>query len=245
MTDTQPLSHPQSTVSSSSMSVVNDPTDQDHEYYVRLCPHQTLSFDTFQRFIGLPGTKTGEIIHAFPEPHRHMLRPRLSSQACFVRNGEIDVDFVATAYLKYSAIDSPERLSEMVLHVNWTLFLGSFPFCKDVKSRHSLRRTLERPKIWLCPHMKSNDEFFVDATYNFLHPVKIESPIDRYVLSQRGDPKKYCNQCDTRVQMAIEEIWYGPRIWYRTSRRLGMGQSADDPIWVQQCALRRNEGQTS
>ena len=244
MTDTQPLLRPQSTVSSSSTTMENL-TDQDHENYVRLCPHQTLPFDTFQRLINLPGTKTGEHIDVFPEPHRTIIRPRFDPKLCFVRNWEIDVDFVATAYLGYKAAKAPEQLGDMVLRVSWACSLGSFPFCKDQKSRQSLRRTLERPKIWLCPHMKLSDEFFVDATYNFLHPVKTTNPTDRYVLSQRGDPKKYCDQCDTLLQMIIEEHWYGPRIRYRTSRRLGMGQSADDPIWVQQCALRRNEGSTS
>lgn len=244
MAEIQPLLHTQSTFSSSSTNVCN-PTDPDNEHYVRLCPHQILSFDTFQRFANLPGMKAGDNFDVFPEPHRQATQFRLSSGRCSVRNWEIDVDFVASACLKYKAGNAPEQLGDMVLHVDWQCFLGSFPFCKDQKSRKSLRRTLERPKIWLRPHMNLGDEYFVDVTYNFLHPVKTTCPLERHVVSQRGNPKRWCEQCDTLVRMSMDKSWCGPTIWYQTSRWLGLGKSADDPVWVQQCALRQNESRVS
>lgn len=188
MADTQPLLHTHSTLSLTLTSVRN-PTDPESEHYVRLCPHQTLSFDTFKRFANLPGMKTGEKLDVFPEPHRHATRFRLSSGQCFVRNWEIDVDFVASAYLEDKNGNANEEVGDMVLHVDWECFLGSFPSCKDQKSRKSLRRTFERPKIWLCPHMNLGDEYFVDVAYNFLHPVKITCPLERHVVSREATPR--------------------------------------------------------
>lgn len=56
-----------------------------------------------------------------------------------------------------------------------------FPPDRDSSSKIKISKVLEEAKMWLCPHVKLNDSWVVDAIYGLFYPrERFDDPIEQY-----------------------------------------------------------------
>ena len=159
--------------------------------YVRLCPHETLSFKRAQRILSLYGqgdlhptmdafTSAPELNHSELSGGEHGRRkhPRLCKQD---PNG-YDVLQATSDY----AFDKG-----LILNVRWQLSFEAHP--ELLKSVECLQQFLDSCEIYLCPHKKLSDEEIAFKTFYSLEPPT--DPIEKFEIASMKI--KGCDQCGT------------------------------------------------
>ena len=222
---------------------VEESTAQKLENYVRICPHQTLSFEKFQKIANNRDLQEGGQLEAFvklPKHHHGFARPW---RQCYVNNRSMAAHFVTTASIEHNS-KHPKRPDGLMLFQDWTCAIsGNFGY-SAIRSKKALGQMLEKPSIWLCPHLNLGDSCFVNAAWEVLYPVG-KPPKDRnekYTAKHNKHPSMRCEDCDTYIDVFYAGALLGWLILFETRRYLGTGESLDDPIWRKQCALPQNEG---
>ena len=195
--------------------------------YVRLCPHETLSFKRAQRILSLYGQgdlyPTMDAFTSAPQLNHSELsggefgrrkHPRLCKQD---PNG----------YDVLQATSDYGFEKGLTLNIRWQLNFEARP--ELLKSVECLQQYLDSCDIFLCPHKKLSDEEISFKTFYSLEPPT--DPIEKFEIASmkiRG-----CDQCGT-------EFWVSGRddkkCRVETFRPLGTIESVVDKQWLTQCS---------
>ena len=109
-------------------------------------------------------------------------------------------------------------------------------------SKDAITKMLDASKVWLCPHTKLSNTWIVDAFYGLLHPgARYDDPVDQYEFGDSNS--KECRQCKTKLRVYQREEVRGNHdsCCVEVIRFIGNGEVENDPLWLQQCALPKNE----
>lgn len=214
--------------------------------YVRICPHQTLSFERLYEVANLPGIRGANYLDALVNlPNDHDIKiPNQERRLCTpkrIPNREIGSIYPPSSFVRFRYEHSAEQRPGFVLHA----------FCQITnpdEQKQDIRIRLERYKIWLCPHMRLDDPWFVNAIHRLLHPGdRYDDPIEEYKAKQ-SDNRKSCRHCASGF--AVKKYTGNPelrpgevRIVVLSRRYLGTGETLEDPDWLKQRVLPENEEQ--
>lgn len=195
--------------------------------YVRLCPHETLSFKRAQRILSLYGQgdlhPTMDAFTPAPELNHSELsggefgrrkHPRLCKQD---PNG----------YDVLQATSDYGFENRLVLNIRWQLSFKAHP--ELLKSVECLQQFLDSCDIFLCPHKKLSDEEIAFKTFYSLEPPT--DPVEKFEIASMKI--KSCDQCGT-------EFWVSGRddkkCRVETVRPLGPLNSVNKKQWLDQCS---------
>ncbi|MCJ1452955.1 hypothetical protein MMC28_003300 [Mycoblastus sanguinarius] len=216
----------------------DDPTNgHSPDRYVRLCPHQKLSFERFNYIARLRNIKTAKKLDAFTKlstSHHEIVNS--GDRVCLTKPGDLMKPYGYSVFKYTSGNEKPG----FNLRANWHLRF-------DESKKQHITRLLEKPNIWLCAHTHLSDPWIVDAVFEALHPGEsYDDPVEAYEARQSNadQNKKHCDRCDTLFTVyrsARGRAIQVDEVWVTAERFLGEGESEKDPIWGEQCALARNE----
>ncbi len=195
--------------------------------YVRLCPHETLSFKRAQRILSLYSqgnlhptmdafTSAPELNHSELSGGEHGRRkhPRLCKQD---PNG----------YDVLQATSDYAFEKGLMLNIRWQLSFEAHP--ELLKSVECLQQFLDSCEIFLCPHTKLSDEEIAFKTFYSLEPPP--DPIEKFEIASMKI--KGCDQCGTDFWVQGRD---GKKCRVETFRPLGPIGSVDDKQWLAQCS---------
>ncbi len=195
--------------------------------FVRLCPHETLSFKRAQKIFSLYGQ--GDLyptMDAFT-PAPQLNHSELSGGEFGRRNHPRLCKQDPNGYDVLQATSDYGFEKGLVLNIRWQLSLKAHP--ELLKSVECLQQFLDSCDIFLCPHKKLSDEEIAFKTFYSLIPPT--DPIEKFEIASmkiRG-----CDQCGT-------EFWVSGRddkkCRVETFRPLGTIESVDDKQWLSQCS---------
>lgn len=195
--------------------------------YVRLCPHETLSFKRAQRILSLYGQgdihPTMDAFTSAPQLHHSELsggefgrrkHPRLCKQD-------------PSGYDVLQATSDYGFEKGLVLNIRWQLSFKAHP--ELLKSVECLQQFLDSCDISLCPHKYLSDEEIAFKTFYSLKPPT--DPIEKFEIASMKI--KGCEQCGT-------DFWVSGRddkkCRVETFRSLGTIETVDDKQWLAQCS---------
>ena len=195
--------------------------------YVRLCPHETLSFKRAQRILSLYGQgdlyPTMDAFTSGPQLNHSELsggefgrrkHPRLCKQD---PNG----------YDVLQATSDYGFEKGLILNIRWQLSFEAHP--ELLKSVECLQQFLDSCDIFLCPHKKMSDEEISFKTFYSLEPPT--DPVEKFEIASMKI--KGCDQCGS-------DFWVSGRddkkCRVETFRPLGTIESPDDKQWLAQCS---------
>ena len=150
------------------------------ERCVRLCSHETLSFQRTQRILGLPNFRqSSDGIDGLGATTiaQHTRAGPDSLRRCSLRNtgGYVQLRYVSKYFhfcldlLGYSGIE---------LSSSWSLYPRLD--IEEILTRVSLQRHVDELNMFLCPHQRLGDQWFVDRIYSIIRPKELaEDPIDK------------------------------------------------------------------
>ena len=224
---------------------------------IRICPHQTLSWERFHRIANLPDIKTAESFEALTKlPRNHAVIDTMRSwfakvtstmhlfgppghdvierneRQCYITK-DFGVHFLLTNSIQYTESYESARTEEFVMFLDWIFAFGTVNILR--RSKHRLAKRLEAPNIWLCAHTRINDPWLVDRAWSLVHPG--DDPVDQYEAKKAGDSWTQCQNCRTMIHIEYKSDWRMPSFTIMARRYLGQGQSPDDPDWRGQCGL--------
>lgn len=214
--------------------------------YVRLCPHQTLSFDRFREIATLPNIQSAERLDALiklPTAHHDKIGRENRQCHTVLYNTPGVLPPSSHMWLCYRQDSRSHDLrSGFVLQGHWQM---TFP----ITTKNAIRKTLIDSKVWVCPHTRLSDSWFVDAIRGLCQPGdRYDDPVEQYRAKQTGsDSRKICKVCDSAFEVHEQKEKIGiQHMRYNVvfSRYLGTVQSPDEPFWLQQCALYEVEEQS-
>lgn len=199
--------------------------------YVRLCPHETLSFKRAQRILSLYGQGYGQgdlypTMDAFtsvPQLNHNELSGgefgrRKNPQLCKQDPDGYDV-LQATSDYGFE--------KGLTLNIRWQLSFKAHP--ELLKSLECLQQFLDSCDIFLYPHKKLSDEEIAFKTFYSLEPPT--DPVEKFEIASMKI--KGCEQCGT-------DFWVNGRddkkCRVETFRPLGTIESVDDKQWLVQCS---------
>ena len=206
---------------------------------LRICPHETMSFERLQRIAKLPNfhrpeKKIDGLTCKFQQHMRgHLDREEGDSTNCQpIRNRQDQGPLTRVSGFAHICYSSPDKC--LYLLFSWVLWcrLGTPQKCDSVET---LRSYLAPANIWLCKHKQIVDRDILDLIYEILNPCgKLADPINRYVAEETGIE---CDRCDTNIHVVkgIGHSSVESRCQVIVTRSLGKGESAEDPIWLEQC----------
>ena len=195
--------------------------------YVRLCPHETLSFKRAQRILSLYGQgdlyPTMDAFTSVPQLNHSELsggefgrrkHPRLCKQD---PNG----------YDVLQATSDYGFEKGLTLNIRWQLNFKGHP--ELLKSLECLQQFLDSCDILLCPHRKLSDEEIAFKAFYSLEPPT--DPVEKFEIASMKISG--CDQCGT-------DFWVSGRddkkCRVETFRPLGTIESVDDKQWLAQCS---------
>lgn len=213
------------------------------ETFVRLCPHETLSYERMQRILVLPGFKQSyEGIDALRGTTiGHTRRPPTFTHVCHPRH---DSDDSVTGYVQLHWVENVTRaaygLGSPGLEMRSFWYLDLFSRNSEgLVTRMEIREEVGGLGIWLCPHRWMDDEWIVDRMYLIMYPEELfVDPIDEW-LAQKGIGggvetfRQDCGCCGAVFE--VEGSAYRPTV--SVTRFLGKGESAEDPVWLGRCDM--------
>lgn len=208
--------------------------------YVRVCPHQTLSFEQFHQIATTPllqGTHSLDILVQLSPHHRVTLKDKRTHG--LVSESESDPD--KSAFRISSQIPFLKNASlkpGFFLYNYWqATFHASSPGDYRITS---VSAVLQRANVSLCPHIKVWGGWVVDTVLNLLDPLEDENEIYRPHKRKFGSDVTRCMICDTTIQIICltkhPERTSEARCLIRARRFLGKGLEENDPLWLNQCA---------
>lgn len=195
--------------------------------YVRLCPHETLSFKRAQRILSLYGQgdlhPTMDAFTSGPELYHSELSGGEFGRRKHPRFCKQDPN----GYDVLQATSDYGFEKGLILNIRWQLNFGAHQ--ELLKSVERLQQFLDSCDILLCPHKKLSDDEIAFKTFYSLEPPT--DPIEKFEIASMKI--KGCNQCGT-------EFWVSGRddkkCRVETFRPLGTIESVDDKQWLAQCS---------
>ena len=215
---------------------------------LQICPHETLSSERLQRIAKLPNfEKPGKTIDALNGSLQQHFRGH------FKRNGS-NQDLNVCAILRNPQDKDPllrvdgcgeilhkesDTGTGLILRFQWLFFLRKSKPPQQCNTVDKLRSYLAPANIWLCGHKQLVDPDILQLVFEILNPDgKLADPIDRYLAREVGVG---CDQCNSDIKVvkvlkSSENNTRIPRCQVHVTRPLGKGESAEDPVWLAQCA---------
>lgn len=208
--------------------------------FLRICPHENLSFERLQRIVNLPKFKSSnKTIDAIggTQAKEHIQIFDFDDRTCCPIEGHL-FEAKGVFKLKYRSKHHVLRVSSVVgleLHVTWTL-----GYYKDGATREDIEQYLEKlQEVPLCSHKSMNDPWIIDTMYMIAHPPEVSSdPIDQWQKPRISEPSierdQDCQLCRTHIKLSGVA---GRRPKVEVTRILGAGVSKDDLVWRAQCGF--------
>ncbi|CAF9927595.1 hypothetical protein IMSHALPRED_007248 [Imshaugia aleurites] len=218
------------------------------EYYVRLCPHQTLSFERFNLIAKLPNIQHAECLNALiklPNEDFHDKGGiRDDERVCFFNlwDSYFLSSYASHVSFRYKQNSDLGQAAGFELSATWAVTLR-YGMVRIV-SKAIVQEYLANSNVWLCPHLRLSDGWVASAVFGAFRPIeRYDDPIEQYQAAQSGEGDILrCGDCKTQVKVSHCEKSDGSRECHvATVRFLGMGASAEDSSWLEQCALKTNE----
>ena len=195
--------------------------------FVRLCPHETLSFKRAQRILSLYSQgdlhPTMDAFTAAPEVNHSDFSGgefgrRKNPRLCKLDPDGSDIVQATSDY----GFDKG-----LILNIRWQLSFKAHP--ELLKSVESLQQFLESCDVFLCPHKRlSNEEIAFKTFYSLKPPTDPTEKFEIASMKING-----CDQCGT-------DFWVSGRddkkCRVETFRPLGTIESVDDKQWLAQCS---------
>ncbi|CAD6573282.1 MAG: hypothetical protein ASARMPREDX12_005942 [Alectoria sarmentosa] len=221
-----------------------DPGPYPVETFVKVCPHENLSFGRLQRILSLPKFKSNWMgIDAIggTKEERHTQLSSSNDRTCQLNDG-IFSNLSGTFKLRYNSKHRHGWKGPVIgleLHATWTL--ARYKVGVTEEDNQASFKDLE--KIALCPHNMMNDPWILDALYMIAHPPEVSSdPIDLWNSGERdlSSGRHYterdidCDHCKTHIKVSGED---GDRPQVEVLRHLGEGVSENDATWLAQCGV--------
>lgn len=196
--------------------------------YVRLCPHEILSFKRAQRILSLYGQgdlhPTMDAFTSIPQINNHA---ELSGGEFGRRKNPRLCKHDPNGYDVLQATSDYGFENGLVLNIRWQLSFKAHP--ELLKSVECLQQFLDFCDVDLCPHKKLSDEEIAFKTFYSLEPPP--DPIEKFEIASMKI--KGCDQCGT-------DFWVSGRddkkCRIETFRLLGTIESVDDKQWLAQCS---------
>lgn len=221
--------------------------------YVRLCPHQTLSFEKFHHITQLKDISTAAPLELFTlqsPAHRNAAQtPTTRERLCFTAKTpgtKVTSLPIGRATISYRSHRGPSTssphdrgtVSGFAIHTRWQFqFLLSG---KETKSKPNFAAFLRKSKVWLCPHYRIADAWIIDYIFAQLRRNEcFDDPIEQYEADRHDCVNnRKCDQCDTAFWLTQEKLpgTELERCWVSATRFLGNGEDEGDSFWVEQCA---------
>ncbi|KAL2042040.1 hypothetical protein N7G274_005228 [Stereocaulon virgatum] len=186
--DYQALRGPLERSISDSREPAERPQLVDRRLVVQLCPHETLSFERMQRILNLPDFKESrkaiDALGATAVP-QHTRRQQDSLRRC---NLSCKGSYLGTSgYVQLRYVSTEIHLgkdltgySGLELSNSWTLY--PILFTNPTSSKSSLKLTLDKTGLSICPHHAVNDPAIVDLIHKVMHPGDLlMDPIDEWM----------------------------------------------------------------
>ncbi|KAL6716574.1 hypothetical protein ACLMJK_006141 [Lecanora helva] len=224
---------------------------------VRICAHQTLSWDRFHQIVNLPNIKDVDHLEAltkqtkyhglweairegkakmnpwlgtFPTGHYYLRSGKIGH--CYISK-ETGIHFGSDASYYYVHPKTPGAAGDFVLSIHQT-YQVTKGLLKLPHTKERMKRRLAESRIQFCEHMGIGDPWVLEISWKLLHPS--DDPCERHVAEQN---EKWCDHCQTVVH-----VHFGNQVIHEMfscfiDRFLGEGKSPDDPSWVQQCESAR------
>lgn len=196
------------------------------EEHVRLCPHETLSFERAQRIARMPGFrdsfKSIDAFTATAQPYHVQDSISWGKRLCkpnFYSSDGFNIVKGSSSY-KCSTYDGLE------LEISWTMnFRDNTHLCS---SAANLEIFLDNFNTWLCPHKKLSNEVIIHKICYLM-----EAPIDPVERYEAGVMEiDNCCCCSNVKVLAVMDKFCEVRV----IRKFGDLQSAKDKRWLAQCA---------
>lgn len=209
--------------------------------FVRVCPHENLSFERLQTILKLPGFKSSkEDINAIGAMDEIQQHSKSGARVCFPIDG-FPQRPAGTFKLKYNSKHKRGWTGPVIgleLHATWTL--DSY---KPSTTRNDIQASLQKlENVPLCPHRTMNDPWILEMIYKIAHPHEEPSdPIDEWgkppsSISDFAERSQDCDRCKTPITITVCKGGLdGPQV--KVIRRLGPGSSENDPDWLAQCGV--------
>ncbi|KAL9628670.1 MAG: hypothetical protein Q9164_007181 [Protoblastenia rupestris] len=210
------------------------------EKQVRICPHQTLTFDRLQRIAGLPGIKDGKHLDAImpvSTPH-HDQKPD-NFRECKMRPNNHDGPQSRIWYEYDENSRIPGVGAGVSMCTAWIFRIQKPSEDKRRLSKQDISAYLAQGGIGLCPHTNLNDTWVTSAVYGIIYPGhRYDDPIEQYLADRTEDDDfKQCQRCCTTYLVShretLDDEWIVINVLVH--RFLGQGKSSDESVWQNQC----------
>ena len=193
---------------------------------LRICPHETMSFEYLQQVVKPLATRPmNEVISALTtscHDHRNHRDPtiRKTKTVCTSSPG------LLTGSGTYALEDgkNTSHILGIVLCFDWDLGLLDALRCQ-VESAVDLQHLLGAEGIPLCPHKQMSDSEIINAIFGFL-----KTPSSRDSISR-------CGTCDTEIEVVLRLDGDDQICHVKTKRYLGTLEELNDPVWLAQCSV--------
>lgn len=216
--------------------------------YVRICPHQTLSFERFRRIAHLPDIKNHPPLDLLKNlPTKHHYRTQNSLHLCYTRPHHHRTP-IAVVQIRYSSGIPSVFGPGFQIVCNWQFHFDALSLLGHDEAR--LRALLTRTATWLCPHNRLGDDWAIETILRVLWPpAPSNDPVEEYEVNRREriskGPTRKCGHCDTRFGFSkISTPELTEQVHVCVLRFLGQGEDANESIWLNQCALPGSENES-
>ncbi|KAL2047893.1 hypothetical protein ABVK25_011224 [Lepraria finkii] len=155
--------------------------NENADRYVRICPHQTLSFARFYEIATLPNIRNANCPDAMTKisTHHHDDLPENGIRLCTTKPASA-TNVPRSSYAFFVNVPSSPLGPGPGFSLKVNCQMG-FPPDRDSSSKIKISKVLEEAKMWLCPHVKLNDSWVVDAIYGLFYPrERFDDPIEQY-----------------------------------------------------------------
>ncbi|KAL8695475.1 MAG: hypothetical protein Q9218_000053 [Villophora microphyllina] len=220
------------------------------ENYVRICPHENLSFSRFQRTRNLPGFKEsfqgvhilGDASGAHPKMTTLSLPDWNHTHSCVFETSDGEEYFgVAKCCLQNGKVfgDYNGPQSGAVLRTDWIFWLHRLP--EESVSVEGMRQIFDEHPF-LCEHMNLPEWVTPKLLVRAVQCCRNnKDSVGMEVLQGSFFRKETCASCNTWFQHRI--VLNNKSFQVTSKRYLGKAKSAKDPVWLSQCyRLRVNKG---
>ncbi|KAL8702933.1 MAG: hypothetical protein Q9201_003887 [Fulgogasparrea decipioides] len=206
------------------------------EDYVRICPHENLTFSRLQAITTLPGFKDScQGVPAITEASDKCHKVTGSGSAGWWDKcscvGEIDEGkAIGQAEHSLQHVHWSKQYSGVQLKSVWYLWLDKFP--EEFASPQGVQK-LCQTHLLLCPHWELIDWITPELVIRALKYVPQETdPVTADRVQNKFSRSGYCSCCHTVFDLDIHIHKQYLRV--SSHRLLGKAQSAKDPVWLSQ-----------
>jgi len=224
----------------------DSPPSEQWEPYIRVCPHQTLTFGQFNEIAASPlsgNNKSLDILVKFSNPHLSTLdQTEITAPGPHERivNSISGADTMETRseipFLRPQL--SPVFESGFVLNAYWEILFYATTSPGNYQ-KPIMRNLLLRSNVWLCPHTKMWGKYVLNTLFALLVPNESDDEIYRPHTGAIGEDRINCPRCDTAISVVCltkyPERSRGAKCLVKVRRYLGKGQNEKDPAWAKQC----------